>query len=202
MQTFGYIIGTTLQSLIFCGMLFNIVLAINRALAIGSAKTNLILSRKAYNIIAMFIFPTGFVIAYVPPYVMTCCKIMYAYQSFSINFLAVVYDPIQDKIVLLDPVTYKYVHRPLFIIATIIPIVCYTYVFGYIFWMKRKMKTINSSIRTEIIRSILFTLVFFCYMCYPVNDNTRNCVALDKNAGKFYNMDCDQPRCYICQLYI
>uniref|UniRef100_A0A914DVR3 C-type lectin domain-containing protein n=1 Tax=Acrobeloides nanus TaxID=290746 RepID=A0A914DVR3_9BILA len=37
---------------------------------------------------------------------------------------------------------------------------------------------------------------------YPVNDNTKNCVAFDKNAGKFYNVDCDQPRCYICQLYI
>uniref|UniRef100_A0A914E3F8 7TM GPCR serpentine receptor class x (Srx) domain-containing protein n=1 Tax=Acrobeloides nanus TaxID=290746 RepID=A0A914E3F8_9BILA len=135
------------------------------AIAIGSTKTNLILSRKAYNIIAMFIFPAGFVIGYVPPYVMTCCKVAYAYQSFSINFDSVVYDTIQDKYVLLDRVTYEYVHRPFFIIATIIPIVCYTYIFGYIFWMKRKMKTINSSIRTEIIRSILFALVFFCYMC-------------------------------------
>uniref|UniRef100_A0A914DV24 Uncharacterized protein n=1 Tax=Acrobeloides nanus TaxID=290746 RepID=A0A914DV24_9BILA len=77
----------------------------------------------------MFIFPAGFAIAYVPPYVMPCCKIFYTYQSFSINYyISVVYDPIQDKYVLLHPVTYEYVHRPLFIIATIIPIVCYTYV--------------------------------------------------------------------------
>uniref|UniRef100_A0A914EP46 Uncharacterized protein n=1 Tax=Acrobeloides nanus TaxID=290746 RepID=A0A914EP46_9BILA len=131
----------------------------------GSTQTNLILSRKVYNIIAMFIFPVGFAIGYVPPYVMTCCKVIYSYKSFSINFVALVYDPIQDEYVLLDRVTYEYVHRPLFIIATIIPIVCYTYVFGYTFWMKQQMKTINSNIRAEIIRSILFALVFFCYMC-------------------------------------
>ena len=114
------------------------------ALVIGSTKTNLILSRKAYNIIAMFIFPIGFAIGYVPPYVMTCCKyefhhffhfytvflfrVIYYFKSFSINFVALVYDPIENKYVLLDRVTYKYVHRPFFIIATIIPIVCYTYV--------------------------------------------------------------------------
>uniref|UniRef100_A0A914D1F0 Uncharacterized protein n=1 Tax=Acrobeloides nanus TaxID=290746 RepID=A0A914D1F0_9BILA len=123
----------------------------------------------------MFIFPAGFVIAYVPPYVMTCCKVIYSYPSFSINLVALVYDPMQDEYIELDRVTYEYVHRPLFIIATIIPIVCYTYVFGYIFWMKQQMKTINSSIRAEIIRSILFALVCFCYMLVLKFVNTTGC---------------------------
>lgn len=50
-------------------------------------------------------------------------------------------------------------------------------------------------------RKKIFSTFFIKNLENPTNESTKNCVAFDNNAGKWYNVDCDQPQCYICQLY-
>uniref|UniRef100_A0A914CH57 Uncharacterized protein n=1 Tax=Acrobeloides nanus TaxID=290746 RepID=A0A914CH57_9BILA len=109
--------------------------------------------------ISLAIFPSAFLLSYIPAYKMPCCKMIYSYRIYSVygyNFIGGG---------TMDDYAFIYVSRPFYIIATIIPVACYAYVFGYAFWLKRKMTTLKESSRAELIRSLLFVMIFFFYMC-------------------------------------